>query len=1179
MLKIRTVECPFTLRGQKEWDVRKIPFKSFAHYRPAAFADSGCIVNGRPLGEQAVEVGIPRDGDEIIFVKHQRVFPASLSFWQLVTITLIANIIGAVIGFVVSFLIPKPEAPKNNAGTAYAWNGIQTTANAGLPIPIVYGRHLVGGNIIQAFTRSSDFGTSRLYMVVALCRGKIHSIGQYDSDRDRLDGTAGKAFPDGMKLNGKPIGEFKGVKVSTRLGSFEQDPIPGLASQAIFGDARNYKFAIDAVNADEEVPYAHSDWVTIDNDQYDADSFELNLYWPQGFGKTNHAGEYKAITIQYEVQFRANGASGDWTPCGTLTLEKKFRGQPTYTFGSYDYLNFPTRGKYDVRVRQINLFNHVNGPIEDGGTSYFYSFTEITSINWILEEQIAYRGTALVALEAVASDQLSGGIPQLKTLIDGLEVKTFDAVSGEWGDEVYTNNAAWVAAAWAVDEADGSGAYFSLDENDAARPFRLDTDMFVEWAEYCEEEGLLFNGIFDGLNNSAWDILKQIFAVGHAKLVLSGTYLTPMVESPRTHVQIFNMANIRNYKRIHLERQDRANVIGLQFLNAEKDYERDEMQYEDPARPPTEPYRKQSIQMPGITDPNQAYRECRFYTNGNRLVKCAHEWESSIYAITCKPGNVVLLQHRLIRGVFGGRCLSGGGSTTIKLDQDIIIPSGETWHVKVQHLTDDTQETRIISSPAGTYNANTALSITEAWEAVPAAGDIFLIGNAETISVPVIINKITRSGDFTRKIEAIDYTDELYEQSGTPTYPSGGTGTSIATIGTPFEPAIGDTPVTIEQPTDIYVETFLRNGEPVVEVSIATGTPAPFYELWTRRSGTTEWDYYGLTSQPAYTITGLDAGTEYTIAAVAISQNGIKVAPDQGAFATVHTGVIQQAQRTGTPTPDELNVEQIGDIVRVWWEAQDDIDHYVLRRGYTLDWANAKTVYVGDDAYYETREWVPTIGDTAVETWMLRVFGKDGLFSNVVRTDAALYVPISDFQNPTLQIDYGDGGWADGTLTNIEDDGSGNLVLSAGQTSGTFVTDVIALDYKRWMHPQVLVVADRINEMPLGYRIGTLSSRMWAAWSLSGPLDTEVPSQLQDWPTLGEMGAKTLAEMTTVCGRVSVAMRFSDDNITWSNWETYRNMWVERRYAQFKATLETGHTHFKPRLRGLHISIGEKPVY
>lgn len=81
----------------------------------------------------------------------------------------------------VSSLLFQPKLPTFNYSggfedsPTYNWSGLKTSANEDSPIPILYGTHPVGGNIISMFTESEG-KDSYLNMLIALSEGEIDGI-------------------------------------------------------------------------------------------------------------------------------------------------------------------------------------------------------------------------------------------------------------------------------------------------------------------------------------------------------------------------------------------------------------------------------------------------------------------------------------------------------------------------------------------------------------------------------------------------------------------------------------------------------------------------------------------------------------------------------------------------------------------------------------------------------------------------------------------------------------------------------------------------------------------------------------------------------------------------------------------------------------------------------------------
>jgi len=78
-------------------------------------------------------------------------------------------------------MLTKPTLPTTTtapeASQTYTWSGIKSIAQADSPVPVVYGTHKVGGNLISLFTEIEG-KDSYLYMLLALGEGEIEGICQ-----------------------------------------------------------------------------------------------------------------------------------------------------------------------------------------------------------------------------------------------------------------------------------------------------------------------------------------------------------------------------------------------------------------------------------------------------------------------------------------------------------------------------------------------------------------------------------------------------------------------------------------------------------------------------------------------------------------------------------------------------------------------------------------------------------------------------------------------------------------------------------------------------------------------------------------------------------------------------------------------------------------------------------------
>ena len=125
----------------------------------------------------------------------------------------------------------KPNLPILSPGRGgetsqtYNWSGIKTMANTDSPIPIVYGTHKIGGNLISVFTEGVG-EDNYLFMLIALCEGEISGICKYH-DHDSICTTTDKSNADyrdpAIEIDDQPLKNFDEVEWWYRAGTNSED--------------------------------------------------------------------------------------------------------------------------------------------------------------------------------------------------------------------------------------------------------------------------------------------------------------------------------------------------------------------------------------------------------------------------------------------------------------------------------------------------------------------------------------------------------------------------------------------------------------------------------------------------------------------------------------------------------------------------------------------------------------------------------------------------------------------------------------------------------------------------------------------------------------------------------------------------------------------------------------------
>lgn len=306
-----------------------------------------------------------------------------------------------------SFL--KPRTPSFNgvgadeSSPTYSWDGIRTLIDIGVPVPVIYGRHKIGGNVINQFLRvntvdavdKKDVSTEKTYLnlLLALCEGEISGISN-------------------IKINGNPIENYDGVESDYRLGTNDQSIIPE------FGDLHNLQdMSVNLTSEDSDPSYTYT---TVRND---IKVFELYLTFPQGLFRTTGSGGVKSWDVTFRVEYKLHTDSV-FIDLGETTITAKNRSnfKRIYRKGGLE------AGQYDIRVTRTS---------DDSDLTHVGDMS-LTSVDEIITDDLSYPNTALLSIKALATDQLSGSTPDISCVVEGKKVLMPRVTQGGSSEEIIT---------------------------------------------------------------------------------------------------------------------------------------------------------------------------------------------------------------------------------------------------------------------------------------------------------------------------------------------------------------------------------------------------------------------------------------------------------------------------------------------------------------------------------------------------------------------------------------------------------------------------------------------------------------------------------------------------------------------------------------------------------------------
>lgn len=743
----------------------------------------------------------------------------SFSVWGRLGISLAISLIGNTL---VNKLAAPPKADLSDSeqSNTYGWNGMQTVATQGGVLPIVYGTVKTAGTMLQRHVYSNG---KNQYLNVLYCVAE----GPVDDITD-------------IKLNSNPIENYSGCEIQKRMGDINQSIISNF----------NDSYADVSLSYELNAGGAWSDYLLPGNA---TQGIELTISFPAGLYRVNDKGQQKATGVTLQGQYRLK--DGEWKDFGIGRVEDNTNSA---TYRVYRKTGLPA-GQYEVRVRCTG---------KDGSGLRYANKVRWIAATQIIPDDFIHPGKALVGLQALATDQLSGSDPNFTCLVTRKHIYAFNPAKNAYEAKA-ADNPAWAAYDILHHCLRLNGEYVA----DGVDHTLIDYYAFEAWASKCEDRGIHFNYLYDSAMK-LYDALSYPCRVGRGAILQVGTHFSCVYDYADEPTQLFTVANIKrgSFKEEFQAVDSRANCIEVSFINAEKDYERDvltvygeDYDSDDRNTQPTQ------IELMGCTSAAEAYKYGKFKLRENRYEIRTVTFDAFVDAIACSIGDVILVQSDVTSWGIGGRVTAVGGNK-VTLDKE---PDGDETTLLTRSSTTDKILTTNITKIDGTV-----LTLEDTTGI--AAGDIYAVGKsgkeAKKFKVLSIDNNMNEE---TRTITAIEYYPEIYDDSGD----------SVPEIIKP------DTAV--EAPKDLTINMnaySAADGRIVYEIHLAWRNPkepnsihvevAPYGSAWKE---------YAVFShgENTYTFTGVE-GVDYSVRIYAENEIGRRSSYVTGTATT--TGNVTSAE-------------------------------------------------------------------------------------------------------------------------------------------------------------------------------------------------------------------------------------------------------------------------------------------
>lgn len=743
-------------------------FKDPAWGEPMAAILNGAVIRGAELEKAQV-----KDGDDVVVLPDPEGIETVL-IWIAVNI-LIPAVVSIGIAYAYAKLVGRPKVADQRGGGAdqesptYAWDGIRTGYGSGFRIPVVYGIHRVGGQVVSATIYDIGNFQDVLGLFMILSEGPISQVAGIDLEAfPERNGLGGLFNPNpnplltlsGIRINGNEITDQKDLNVSLRSGTLRQTPVPRWPDVATIYDTLF------------ELKWNQPQIYSTAGDQ--VSSVRIRLRFQGLFIQEGNAAKPFSAKFGYSFRKAAQSFSIEQTVTATAARRSRFN----WSF----LIQLPGPGSWDIRVRRITP-DDTNDTLS--ASSWTHTIEQFGAGNG---QQLRYVNLAILALELRATERVQGSAPRVTVPIRG-RVLDWWKTAGGWQGETFFDtpssrwigrNPAWQTVDFLTSTIYGLGRWITRAD--------IVLEQYEDWGIWNDElvpDGLSGThprnhcDIVIDAGDAAWEIVLQLCRAGQAVPILVGRQIGLKFEHPdspahpRIRSQVFTQANMLAFSMSWADVRNRPNIIDAQILDEANDWEQAMISVEDPfafgLNTPwilnAEKIRRQTVQLFGVTRAQQARRLVFFMHATNRLWKAAVNFEAPADAVAVEVGDVIGVETDVVRffdtPTAGMRArIAGVATSVIQVDQTVTIATIPSefaiW------ATDGTVALhRIVGPGLGTYPPGQIfvfLGGPLTWH----KGAVMAFGVQDKTLRDFVVTAINLTDNMTRELDAIQYDEEAF---------------------------------------------------------------------------------------------------------------------------------------------------------------------------------------------------------------------------------------------------------------------------------------------------------------------------------------------------------------------------------------------------------------------------------
>lgn len=527
------------------------------------------------------------------------------------------------------------------------------------------------------------------------------------------------------------------------------------------------------------------------------EGFNLVLSCP-GLYKINKQTGYEATQVQVNIYYRpfTTNAAAPWTILQQeYTISGNQRAEILKTVGT-GTAKLPL-AKYELLIVRVTE--------DHTGNASYMDDVYVKEIVEIVFGTIGYNHTALLGLKIRATDQLSGQVPTVTSLVKGIKVQVpsnlaaayalrydsnwdnnYDttnvisqAYTTGWLDgalsptRVWTDNPVWCLYDLLTNTRYGLGNYYKISEHKRG----LMLANFYLMGKYCDEKIMYtdehgevryrprfaLNIVIDQ-SKSAAEWIGQISAIMRAVVYYSEGLFWIDIDRPKPPTQIFNMSNITEYTQAGIPFRGMPNSYEVQWVNPAINYEIDSFKMESTElqQNPHLEERKKALQLIGVTNFDQAKSVAQYALLSGIHKDKVVTFKTGTDGLRSAVSDVIAIQHDVPKWGYGGSITTYNKETGVATLEPPIVPTyaDGIYELKVD-LGDGSEFVTIYLGTLTEPVASVQLGAGRELSATPSLKAVLGIATNDLHTFKIVA--IKRDADEKVEITAVVHDDRLFD--------------------------------------------------------------------------------------------------------------------------------------------------------------------------------------------------------------------------------------------------------------------------------------------------------------------------------------------------------------------------------------------------------------------------------